>query len=32
MMTTACEHLVVDQEVSPKTPEGCEECIAMGDG
>lgn len=30
-MATACEHLLGKHEVSAATPEGCEECLAMGD-
>ena len=30
-MTPACEHLIVQHEVSATTPEGCEECVAEGD-
>jgi uncharacterized UBP type Zn finger protein len=26
-----CEHMVQVQDVNPKTPEGCEECLEMGD-
>jgi uncharacterized UBP type Zn finger protein len=27
---TACVHLKSIRKVSPKTPDGCEECLAMG--
>ena len=28
----ACEHIkIANDDVVPKTPEGCEECLAMGD-
>jgi hypothetical protein len=27
---TTCVHLKAMRDVSPKTPEGCEECLAMG--
>ncbi|MGI8484728.1 MAG: ubiquitin carboxyl-terminal hydrolase 14 [Thermomicrobiales bacterium] len=30
-MTTPCTHLDQIQDVSPRTPDGCEECLAMGD-
>lgn len=30
-MSTECKHLGEIQEVSPRTPEGCEECLKMGD-
>ena len=26
-----CEHMDQVQDVTPKTPEGCEECLEMGD-
>ena len=26
-----CEHMALVQDVSPRTPEGCEECLQMGD-
>ena len=26
-----CEHLIEIQDVSARTPEGCEECLASGD-
>jgi len=26
-----CRHLNLIQDVEPRTPEGCEECLAMGD-
>jgi uncharacterized UBP type Zn finger protein len=29
-MAARCTHLMQVQDVSPKTPEGCEECLAMG--
>lgn len=31
-MATACELLAGKHEVNAATPEGCEECLAMGDG
>lgn len=27
-----CSHLDMIHDVSPRTPEGCEECLQMGDG
>jgi uncharacterized UBP type Zn finger protein len=27
---TTCEHILKVQEAAPRTPEGCEECLAMG--
>lgn len=29
-MADQCTHLTQVNDVSPKTPEGCEECLAMG--
>jgi uncharacterized UBP type Zn finger protein len=31
MRTLTCTHLDMVREVSPRTPNGCEECLAMGD-
>lgn len=31
MRTMICTHLDMIRDVSPRTPEGCEECLAMGD-
>ena len=28
---TRCTHLDQIRDVTPRTPEGCEECLAMGD-
>ena len=28
---TQCTHLDQIQDVTPKTPEGCEECLEIGD-
>ncbi len=30
-MPTECTHLNQIQQVSPRTPTGCEECLALGD-
>jgi uncharacterized UBP type Zn finger protein len=30
-MTTACTHLDQVRDVEPRTPNGCEECLATGD-
>lgn len=30
-MDSVCEHLRDVHQVEPKTPEGCEECLAIGD-
>jgi hypothetical protein len=30
-MATTCTHLGEIRDVSPGTPDGCEECLAMGD-
>ncbi len=30
-MSVACTHLDQIQDVTPKTPEGCEECLELGD-
>lgn len=30
-MSKACAHLDQIRDVTPNTPEGCEECLAMGD-
>lgn len=30
-MSERCTHLDEIREVTPRTPEGCEECLAMGD-
>ncbi|MGZ3499032.1 MAG: UBP-type zinc finger domain-containing protein [Vulcanimicrobiaceae bacterium] len=30
-MTPACRHLDHIHNVTPRTPEGCEECLQMGD-
>ncbi|MGH2617584.1 MAG: ubiquitin carboxyl-terminal hydrolase 14 [Thermomicrobiales bacterium] len=30
-MSTTCTHLGQIHEVTPRTPEGCEECLQMGD-
>lgn len=30
-MTQTCEHLEELRNVTPRTPEGCEECLKMGD-
>lgn len=30
MTTMACTHLSMVQDVEPRTPEGCEECLASG--
>ncbi len=30
-MSTPCTHLGQIQDVSPGTPNGCEECLALGD-
>jgi len=27
----ACTHLALIQDIEPNTPEGCEECLAIGD-
>jgi uncharacterized UBP type Zn finger protein len=27
---TSCEHLAQVRDVTPRTPEGCEECLRMG--
>lgn len=29
-MPTRCTHLAAVKEVSPRTPDGCEECLATG--
>lgn len=29
-MATQCQHLDEVRDVSPRTPEGCEECLKMG--
>ena len=26
-----CEHIEQSKEIAPRTPNGCEECLAMGD-
>jgi uncharacterized UBP type Zn finger protein len=31
MLGVSCRHLSAVQDVSPRTPEGCEECLATGD-
>ena len=31
-MTPACEHVKEIQNVKPRTPDGCEECLEMGSG
>lgn len=31
MRTMICTHLDMIRDVTPRTPEGCEECLAMGD-
>jgi uncharacterized UBP type Zn finger protein len=31
MRTLTCTHLDMVRDVSPRTPNGCEECLAMGD-
>ncbi|MFI5283618.1 MAG: UBP-type zinc finger domain-containing protein [Candidatus Dormibacterales bacterium] len=31
MLGVPCAHLSAIREVRPKTPEGCEECLATGD-
>jgi uncharacterized UBP type Zn finger protein len=31
-MATQCEHLKEVRDVKPRTPQGCEECLAMGSG
>jgi uncharacterized UBP type Zn finger protein len=31
MLPVVCGHLGEIRDVSPRTPEGCEECLAMGD-
>jgi uncharacterized UBP type Zn finger protein len=31
MRTLTCTHLDMIRDVSPRTPNGCEECLAMGD-
>ncbi len=31
MRQGACEHAVSMQHPAPRTPEGCEECLALGD-
>lgn len=30
-MTQQCKHLAQVRDVQPKTPDGCEECLASGD-
>ena len=30
-MTQQCKHLAQVKDVEPKTPDGCEECLASGD-
>ncbi len=30
MRVVACSHLDLVRDVEPRTPEGCEECLAMG--
>jgi hypothetical protein len=30
MRAVACSHLDLIRDVEPRTPEGCEECLAMG--
>jgi uncharacterized UBP type Zn finger protein len=30
-MTQQCKHLAQVRDVKPKTPDGCEECLASGD-
>jgi uncharacterized UBP type Zn finger protein len=30
-MTQQCKHLAQVRDVRPKTPDGCEECLASGD-
>jgi len=30
-MSDCCEHLFFIKDVVPKTPDGCEECLKMGD-
>jgi len=30
-MDTTCTHLALIQSVEPRTPNGCEECLATGD-
>ena len=30
-MTVICNHLDQIRDVAPKTPDGCEECLQMGD-
>ncbi|HTD35788.1 MAG TPA: UBP-type zinc finger domain-containing protein [Candidatus Elarobacter sp.] len=32
MTQGACEHAVGLRDPAPRTPEGCEECLAIGDG
>ncbi|TMD04446.1 MAG: UBP-type zinc finger domain-containing protein [Chloroflexi bacterium] len=32
MATRLCSHLLAAGDAEPKTPDGCEECLAMGDG
>jgi uncharacterized UBP type Zn finger protein len=32
MIETACTHLDTIRDVAPRTPEGCEECLATGSG
>ena len=31
-MTTTCPHVTEIRDVRPVTPDGCEECLAAGDG
>jgi uncharacterized UBP type Zn finger protein len=31
LRTMICTHLDMIRDVTPRTPEGCEECLAMGD-
>jgi uncharacterized UBP type Zn finger protein len=31
MQPVACAHLTAIKDVEPRTPAGCEECLAMGD-
>jgi uncharacterized UBP type Zn finger protein len=31
VMSVPCTHLDQIQDVTPKTPEGCEECLELGD-
>jgi uncharacterized UBP type Zn finger protein len=31
-MDNSCTHLNMIHDVTPRTPDGCEECLQMGDG